>query len=295
MEKILKKLFLIVLTLLIIFLILSTCYPQQNMMPSAAKEVNSIAKFFYLNRFYNSPINIALWGLLTLFLVISAFTKIIKNTALKLIHIILALIFITVIYEKTVNKRFYLEITEGESLQFADHTPASIQGDSLLIYLDKFEIIRHPGSRMPKAFISHLVINHSDSVKLAVNKPFAYRHYRFYQNAYDRKIICNLYVNGEKYSLTIPDTLKLYNSKFILEEYNHRSKKFKLAINDKQFALEPGERVEIDGRKIFIRPAGSKYVSIIEVAEVKGAGILLVLALIYLIFLLIGYREGDQQ
>ena len=295
MKNTLSKLFLIVLTVLTIFLILSTFFPGSATMPGRTEDVNPLVKFFHLDNFYNSFINLGLWGVITVLLIVSVFTGAVKTTSQKIIHIVLALIFIVIVYEKTVNNRFYLKLTEGETIQFAEYTPGKSPQDSLTINLKKFEIIRHPGSRMPRAFISHLVMNESDTVHLAVNDPLSFRHYRFYQNAYDRKFTFNLRVDQQEFSASLPDTFNINSSSLVLKNFDHQTRKFVLIFNNTNHQITPGKTVEIDGHQITINPKGAKFISIIEVAEVKGVGILLILSLVYLLFLYIAFRKGDRK
>ncbi|MCF7885784.1 MAG: cytochrome c biogenesis protein ResB [Candidatus Marinimicrobia bacterium] len=293
MKEIIKKIFLIVLAILVIFLILSTLFPRP--IPSSELSgIKTIVHFFHLDRFYNSALNIALWSIITVLLLVSVFIGVIKNTAQKIVHLILALIFIVIIYEKSVNDRFNLILEEGETVQFADHIPSNDQNDSLLIHLEKFEIIRHQGSRMPRAFISHLVINRSDTVKLAVNEPMAYKHYRFYQSAYDRKFTCNIGLDQRKFSIALQDTLEIGGDTLVLVNYDHRDSQFSLLFNGDKYKLKPGKAKIIDKHKLIINPVGYQFVSIIEVAEVKAVGLLLVLSVIYLIFLYIALKREDK-
>ncbi|MCF7741068.1 MAG: cytochrome c biogenesis protein ResB [Candidatus Marinimicrobia bacterium] len=254
-----------------------------------------MVKFLHLDNFYNSFINIGLWGIITVLLIVSVFTGAVKTTSQKIIHIVLALIFIVIVYEKTVNNRFYLKLAEGETIQFADYTPGKSHQDSLTINLKKFEINRHPGSRMPRAFISHLVMNESDTVHLAVNDPLSFRHYRFYQNAYDRKFTFNVRVDQQEFSASLPDTFNINSSSLILKNFDHQTRKFVLIFNNTKHRITPGKTVDIEGHQITINPKGAKFISIIEVAEVKGVGILLILSLVYLLFLYIAFRKGDRK
>ncbi|HMA62977.1 MAG TPA: cytochrome c biogenesis protein ResB [bacterium] len=264
-------------------------------MPGSVEEGSPLVKFFHLDNFYNSYINIGLWGIITVLLLVSVFTGAVKTTSQKIIHIVLALIFIVIVYEKTVNNRFYLKLTEGETIQFAKYTPGQSPQDSLAINLKKFEIIRHPGSRMPQAFISHLVMNESDTVQLAVNDPLSFRHYRFYQNAYDRKFTFNVQVNNREFTASLPDTISVDNRSLILNNFDHQTRKFVLFLNNTKHQITPGKTVNIDGNQITINPKGAKFISIIEVAEVKGVGILLILSLFYLLFLYIAFRKEDRK
>lgn len=295
MQKILIRLLQVVLIILTLFLVLSTFFPQVSQMTSQAGEVSPLAIFFRLNNFYNSALNIILWVLLALLLLLTALTGAIEGTAQKLVHVLLALSFFVVIYEKSVNQRFYIELIEQQTIQFSDYIEDSADDINLSIHLDKFEIERHAGSRMPSAFISHLVLNESDTVQLAVNKPLKYRHYRFYQNAYDRKIICNLKIDQQTYSMAVKDTLRLEDDTMVLGSFDHESRSFDLIINGEKYQARPGEKIKIDGKDITINPQGTKYISILEVAEVKGTGILLILSIIYLLFLLIAHKEEGKN
>ncbi len=56
--------------------------------------------------------------------------------------------------------------------------------------LDRFEVVRYPGSRSPMDFVSHLRINdegHSTAATISMNNILKHKSYRFYQSDYDEE------------------------------------------------------------------------------------------------------------
>ncbi|MDO9549305.1 MAG: cytochrome c biogenesis protein ResB, partial [Candidatus Marinimicrobia bacterium] len=209
MRKFWIRAFQIISILLVLFLAVSTFIPQTSEFPPGEYPgaANSLIRFLHLDRFYNSPINIALWGLLTVIIIGSIFFKGIRTPVQKIIHLLLALCFIVIAIEKGSNQRFNFRIREGEEIRFSDYTDSKSDKYDVTIKLLDFDIQYHPGQHTPKAFISQLQIDGEDTVYLAVNKPYAIGHYRLYQSAYDQELIFHLNINGETYPVIFGDTV----------------------------------------------------------------------------------------
>jgi len=285
------KAFQIISILLLIFLAVSTFVPQISEFPPGEYPgaANSFIHFIHLDRFYSSPINIVLWGLLSVIIIASVFLKGIRTPIQKIIHLLLALCFIVIAIEKSTNQRFNISIREGEEICFSDYTNSKSAKYDLMLKLLKFDIQYHPGQRMPRDFISHLQINGQDTVHLAVNKPHAIGHYRLYQSAYDHEIIFNLNINGMDYPVNFGDTVRIDSSAFILEDYNHQRRVFDLKIDGKYYHTGMHQPRRIDNYSIIITPGETQYTSIIEVAEVRWTNLLLFLGLLYIAALFMAF------
>jgi hypothetical protein len=278
------KTFQIISILLLVFLVISTFIPQiseyaPGEYPGAA---NGVIRFFQLDRFYNSPINIALWAILSLIIIGSILFKGIRNPIQKINHLILALIFIVVIIEKSTNRRFEIAIREGEEVCLSDDIDTISEKRAVFLKLLRFEIQQHPDQSTPKAFISHLLVNHQDTVQLAVNRPLAIDHCRLYQSAYDREMLFNLQINGQDYPVLAGDTLQVDTTEFIFEGFSHQRRVFDLKIGGKYYHTGIKQPRRIQRYDVMIQPGEMRYTSIIEVAEIRWTKLLLVLAVLYL-------------
>ena len=285
------KAFQIISILILLFLAVSTFIPQISEFlpgeyPGAA---NGFIRFLHLDRFYSSPINIILWGLLSVIIIASILMKGIRTPIQKVIHLLLVLCFIVIAIEKSTNQRFCISIGESEEIYFSDYTASKSDKYDLTLKLLKFEIQYHPGKRIPRDFISHLQINGQDTVHLAVNKPYAIGRYRLYQSAYDDKIIFNLNIDGMDYPVSFGDTVRIDCSVFVLEAYNRQQHVFDLKINGKYYHTGMHQPQHIDNYSVIITPGETQYTSIIEVAEVRWTKLLLFLGLLYIVALFIAF------
>lgn len=277
--------------MLVLLLAVSTFIPQTSEFPPGEYPgaANGLISFLHLDRFYNSPLNVALWGLLTVALIGSILSKRIHSPMQIIMHLLLALCFIVIIIEKSTNQRFSLKIKEGEEIRFSDYTDSKSPKYDVTIKLLNFEIQYHPGQRMPKAFISHLLINRQDTVQLAVNKPYAIGHYRLYQSAYDKELVFNLNINGTDYPVGFGDTVLVDSSEFILEGFNHQRRVFDLKINGKYYHTGMQQPRRLDRYSFVIIPGGMRWISIIEVAEVRWTKLLLVLGFLFIVGLFMAF------
>lgn len=284
MSKITIRLFQILTVVLTILLIFSTFVPQRSEFAEGVYPFNSnwFVRVFQLDHFYTSQIHIGLWILVIVLLLLSVFTNVIKSRNKKFLHLLLALIFIVVIYDKSTNKRFFISIIEGETVRFSEFVQYPAERENVAIRLDKFEIQQHPGSMTPKAFISHLNINGKKDA-LSINKPLAIGRYRLFQNAYDQKLYFELSVNEITRQMTFGDTVKVEGKTIALVTIDQDSQQFLLSVNDIEYRVPVSQTVNVNGQAIRIQPAGLRYVSIIEVAQVKGARLLLILGILYII------------
>ena len=278
------KAFQIISIFLLVFLAVSTFIPQISEFPPGEYPgaANGLIRFLHLDQFYNSPLNAALWGLLSLIIIGSVLFKGIRSPIQKIIHIILAISFMVIAIEKSSNQRFDISIQEGETIHFAKYVNTESDKYDVTIKLLNFEIQMHPGHNMPKAFISHLLVNGRDTIQLAVNKPVSIGHYRLYQSAYDKNMVFNLNINGIPYPVGFGDSITVDNNKYILEGFDHQQRVFHLKYNDDDIYTSMQKLLKVDHNNITIMPGEMRFTSIIDVAEIRWTKLLLLLGLLYI-------------
>lgn len=285
--------FQIITLLLLIFLIISTFIPQINEFPPGEYPgaANRLIHILHLDRFYDSPINALLWGILSLSIIAAIFLKGIRSPVQKILHLLLALCFIVIAFEKSSNRRFFMTLREGETVRFSEFTKSATAKHDCKLRLLQFEIQYHANRRTPRAFISHLLIDERDTVQLAVNKPLAISHYRLYQNAYDREILFYLSVNDRDYAVAPGDTVFHGAVECILEDFDHAERVFNLKVDGQYYPVAMLKPLRIGDLELVIKPGKTVYSSIIEVAEVRWTKLLLVLALLYMVVLALAFRR----
>jgi hypothetical protein len=290
------KTFQILSILLLIFLAVSTFIPQiSEFAPgSYPGRANWIVNILHLNRFYNSPINLALWGLLSLIIIGGIIFNAIRSPIQQINHLLLALIFFIIIIEKSTNKRFNISIHEGQEIQFADYIGAASEHQNICLKLLRFEIQYHADQRTPKAFISHLLVNRQDTVSLAVNRPLAIDHYRLYQSAYDQHMLFRVIYDGKDYPVVFGDSVSVDNGYFILAGLDQRTHIFNLKVNGKYYHTNLQQTRRIENHSYIILPDGMRYTSIIEVAEVRWTKLLLILSILYLAGLFFAFWQSKS-
>ncbi len=286
MESTFKKIFQVILIILILALMLSTFVPQvapESLKSTAEISTPALLHFLYLDRFYSSPLNVALWGLLVLLILVAVILGSVRRLPNISLHLLLALILIAIFFEKISNQKYIVPITEGETIQLTRFLKAPAIPETTTLQLQEFKIQYHPNSRMPKAFNSHLVINGQDTTILSVNKPLALANYRLYQEAYDVENTFKVQLNDTPYEMILGDTVFYHNKPFVLKDFNHSSYAFQCQYAGKEYQIFPDQNNSIADIAVKIKSEGQKYISIIKVAEVGGTKLILFLALVYLI------------
>ncbi|HDP68125.1 MAG TPA: hypothetical protein ENN20_06445 [Candidatus Marinimicrobia bacterium] len=283
--------FQIVSILLLVFLVVSTFIPQVSEFPPGEYPgaANRLIRTLHLDRFYDSPVNVLLWGILALSMIAGIVLKGIRSPIQKILHLLLALCFIIIAVEKSSNRRFFMTIREDETVRLSDFTKSASATHDCELRLLQFEIQYHDNQRTPRAFLSQLLINERDTVQLAVNKPLAIGHYRLYQNAYDRKILFYLNINNQDYAAALGDTVICGAVECILADFDHAKRVFNIKVADNDYSIGMLQPLRIGDLELVIKPGKTVYSSIIEVAEVRWTKLLLVLALLYIIVLAVAF------
>ena len=289
-----------VLTILIlIFLIASTFIPQRSAFPPGAYPggVPGFARFLSLDRFYDSPLNTVLWMAMSLVLIAAVMFNGIRRFRQKILHLALALIFLLVAADKSGNERLFITLREGETLAFGDQVSKRAPAHDVNLRLKRFEIEMHDDGRTPKAFRSYLHVNGGTTQVLSVNDPLAIGKYRLYQSAYEKHFYFVVHVSDTLYEATFGDTLPAPSGPVVLEDYDHRSRRFRFTKDDSAFYIPLERPRKVHNAEWYISPQGEQYTSVIEVAEVSGLRWLLIAGLAYLAvlawdFLKTGKRGG---
>lgn len=290
------RIFQTITLILIVLLIISTFIPQQNMLPPGEYhgKSNFVTKILFLDRFYDSPLNAALWLLLSLAMIAAVFLKGVRSTKQRILHLLLALIFLTVAADKYTNARFDISIREGETLSLGDRLKLPQRYGPQSISLERFEIEYHQDGQTPGAFRSHLLLNDQETV-LEVNKPLSIGSYRLYQSAYDRQYFFLLRLGDLEKEMCFGDTLRSGERILTLKNYDHQARRFRLDLDGESIFVPLMGETMILNTPTSIRPLGERYVSVIEIAEVRGLWVLLAGSLLYLIVLAIDFRLFHRE
>lgn len=284
-KKYIRSICQIVIAVIVILLALSTFIPQRwAEYPESSNTgiTGSLINALKLDRFYSSPVNLILWALLIVLLVIGIIAGGIVGNPYRVIHLLLAAIFLVVIYDKTTNQRFMLSIAEGETVDFSRYVDDKDAEYQISLTLERFEIRRHPGSEMPSSFSSYLIINHSDSVRISVNQPLAVGRYRLYQSSYDRQYLFRVLCDSDSAEVSFGDSIKICGNQLKLNSYDHKVHRFEIEMGGIEYTVPPGRLSMVGGKQMGIYPVGEVFISTIEVAEITGTKLLLVLAVMYI-------------
>lgn len=285
------RIFQVLTLLMLLLLIVSTFIPQQNMFAPGEYpgKSNILTKVLFLDRFYDSPLNAALWILLSLAMIAAVLLKAVHSKGQRVIHFILALVFLTVAFDKFSNDRFMISIREGETVPLHEQLNLPERYGPQQITLQRFEMEMYDDRQTPKAFRSHLLLNGEETV-LEVNKPLSIGPYRLYQSAYENEYYFLLRLGDLQKEMRFGDTLHVRGGTLTLEDYDHQRRQFRLSMDGESVSVPlMGESILLDAL-CSIRPLGSRYSSLIEVAEVRGLWILLLASLLYLIVMATDFR-----
>lgn len=278
----------IILILLSILLILSTFIPQHRDEQFYREAYPSIISQLILqlnfDGFYASPIHILLWIIFTFLLVLFAISKFYTRKSIRIFHIILILMAIVIFADKSYNKDLYLEMAEGESINFGKLVKNDEEDYDFKFTLDDFTVNYHAGSRMPSAFIS--TVSYQDETQnIEVNKPLAIGEYRLYQSTYD--MIDRFEIDIDTLTIDITEEQPYESDTLRLEIAKSRTpeKKVAVSINDAKYTVPLNESIFLDDYKIHIAEKEPIMRSGFQVSSTFGMRTLFVLGILFFISL----------
>ncbi|MFA6618329.1 MAG: cytochrome c biogenesis protein ResB [Candidatus Neomarinimicrobiota bacterium] len=283
MKNTLIRMFQILTLTLLVFLAVSTFMP-----------LKSEPGFLYLNRFYDSPLNLFLWLMLLVILFVAVLFKGIRSSRQKILHFLLAVIIILFIVDKSSNERFFIKIREGDTFMLNEVITSENEIYTVGIKLTRFEIDVHDDKETPKAYRSYLQMNDEDLV-LEVNKPLALGSYRLYQSAFERDYYFDLKIGEDEFKITFGDTVISSYGNIVLQDYDPRNRHFRLLVAGEVRWLPLKTEVLYDNSKWQISPSGEIYTSVIEVVEVKGLFWLLLAGILYLLVMGWSFWKPKKQ
>ncbi len=245
-----------------------------------------LVRIFALDHFYDSYVNIFLFSLMIILVFVSIIIGVLKKRSTVIFHVILALVFILIIFDKSFNSRQFISIPEGTEINFGDIVKNSSDKYNKNLFLENFKIVHHPNSKMPKAYTSKIIIDHKDTIKINVNKPFKIGKYRLYQSAYESQPQYEILINDSKAKLFVGDTIKIGENILWLENMNRNSPRMILHINSEVCIINSdGAKIKVNDIPIKIKLIGIRYITILDVAETTGMKFLLILGIGFLLLL----------
>lgn len=289
------RIFQFVALVLILLLAASTFFLQQSEVPSDYSSPNLIVRWLSLDRFYDSGLNSILWLFLMVLLVLAVVFNVIRSTAQKALHLLLALIFGVVFINKNLEVRFFMPIAEGKEVLLSSFIDRLPEKEDATIQLERFEIPTHAGTSSPKNYISHLVINQIDSVDLAVNRPVVVGKFRLYQNSYDRVFFFRVMIDDKPFETAFGDVFNVDGTPVSVIAFDDHTEKFIMSIGDDEFRPPLDQPFPAGGKTVRITPLGIRFISVIEVVQPVGVKWLTALGLLYIFSLIMAFWKRPAE
>ena len=149
---------------------------------------------YALSHVYGAWWFVALWGLAAAGMLFMIFQKQSwKRPVVCLLHISALLILLGALLTMLTGQHGEMTLHPGEANNvFKIETNDESREVTLPFHLmlDRFEVVKYPGSRTPMDFVSHLQIldeGNATEATISMNNILKYRNYRFYQSDYDEE------------------------------------------------------------------------------------------------------------
>ncbi|MEA2076906.1 MAG: cytochrome c biogenesis protein ResB [Candidatus Marinimicrobia bacterium] len=198
----------------------------------------------------------------------------------KILHILLALLIVTVILVKANNDRY--PITMGKGGKYLLETDT----ETLELELVDFSIRHEKGSASAVHYESKLLINDDKPVSITVNHPYKHDNIRLYQSSY-RSISPYFFYSNDTLRLFEGQNDKLNDIQFHFLEYDPFLQRTAIKYNDILFYFPIGRKVTFLDMEIMIIPDEPEMATVLEYVEVKGHIYLLIFAILTLVALIL--------
>ena len=147
---------------------------------------------YALSHVYGAWWFVALWGLAVAGMLFMIFQKQSwKRPVVCLLHISALLILLGALLTMLTGQHGEMTLHPGEANNIFEMEKNGESSEVTLpfhLMLDRFEVVKYPGSRTPMDFVSHLQIldgGNATEVTISMNNILKHRNYRFYQSDYD--------------------------------------------------------------------------------------------------------------
>ena len=149
---------------------------------------------YALSHVYGAWRFVALWGLAVAGMLFMIFQKQSwKRPVVCLLHISALLILLGALLTMLTGQHGEMTLHPGEANNIFEMEKNGESSEVTLpfhLMLDRFEVVKYPGSRTPMDFVSHLQIldgGNATEVTISMNNILKHRNYRFYQSDYDEE------------------------------------------------------------------------------------------------------------
>ena len=264
---------------LVIFLGLASFFTNIPPQPSDTL-FTQILSFFNLPNFYNSIFHIILWLILASILLYGIIR--IKNftPSLKFLFLLIIILIFAIIYEKSVNKNYTVNLRTGEKITLKQLI--SSRADSFNIQLHDFQIKRNSREKVSVGSESKLILDSKDTISMSINDPIQYNQYKFYQQSYHLYPQINLKINDTILIVTAPDTISYDNQEYAIQPINQKYTRFRIKSDNNHTSLIKNQPVYFESNRFQIVKGEIIKESLIQIKEIQGTKLVLFLLFIYL-------------
>jgi len=193
--------------------------------------------------------------------------------------LIIILIF-SIIYEKSVNKNYTVNLRTGEKITLKQLN--STRADSFNIQLHDFQIKRNSREKVSVGSESKLILDSKDTISISINDPIQYNQYKFYQQSYHLYPQINLKINDTILIVTAPDTISYDNQEYAIQPINQKYTRFRIKSDNNHTSLIKNQPVYFESNRFQIVKGEIIKESLIQIKEIQGTKLVLFLLFIYL-------------
>lgn len=205
---------------------------------------------------------------------------VVKNIALRVLHLLLAMLIISAVSVKAHNERYFITLPEGQSYSI------DFENEKIELELLKFSIDNVNDSKSTPIFESLILKDKKDMITTSVNHPYKYKTMRLYQSSYGHVMIFD-FISTDTIQLFEGQSALLNDHLLEFKAYDQILNKLIINFDGELFYLEIAKKSILGDTELLIKPKKMVPASILEYVETKGhTGLLLlsVMSVLMLIF-----------
>ena len=202
----------------------------------------------------------------------------VENIALKILHLLLALLIITSVLIKTHNDRYFITIAIGQQVDIP------LNESHFNLQLLDFSILQSGDDKKIENFESTFLKDQQDTVKISVNHPYRNNMLRLYQSSYT-DVVAFDFISTDTVQLFESQSYSLNGKILEFSSYDPVINKVVVHYDNALYFLDLGQKNMLGDVELSILPDRMVRATVLEYVETKGHVFLLIISILSVLML----------
>lgn len=206
----------------------------------------------------------------------------IPDIFIKILHLLLAILIITLVMVKVSNVRMTYTLPKGAEYQLI------VDEDTLSIKLMNCNILKDKNKKIPQNYASDILVD-DEKVQISPGQPYVYKRSRFYQGERDSSRAFIFSTGEGSLKLFSGQNANFLKQKIEFHSYDELKKRVAVSLDNVLYLIPLADEAGL----FYVVPGESVESIILEYAEVKGHVFLFIIASLVLILMIFVRFRGQ--